>query len=72
MENLSLVKNINTSLILLEEADSCINEKRLDQVYRFFADDAAVILVTHRSVGQILTEYPNSRVVDMASKVKKA
>ncbi|MDE7203598.1 MAG: ABC transporter ATP-binding protein/permease [Lachnospiraceae bacterium] len=72
LENLSLVKNINTSLILLDEADSGINEKRLDQVYRFFADDAAVILVTHRSVGQILTEYPNSRVVDMASKVKKA
>ena len=72
LENLSLVKDINTLLILSDEADSGINEKRLDQVYRFFADDAAVILVTHRSVGQILAEYPNSRVVDMASKVKKA
>lgn len=63
LENLSLVKDMDTSLILLDEADSNINEKRLDQVYQFFAGDAAVILVTHKNIEQILTEYTDVKVI---------
>ena len=63
LENLSLVKDIDASLILLDEADSGINEKRLGQVYRFFAGDAAVIMVTHKNIEQILTEYTDVKVI---------
>ena len=63
LENLSLVKDMDASLILLDEADSGINEKRLDQVYQFLAGDAAVILVTHKNIEQILTDYTDVKVI---------
>lgn len=65
LENLSLVIGSGTPLILLDEADAGINERRLGEVYHFLAEEAAVVLVTHRSTKQILAAYPDVRVIDM-------
>ncbi|MCI8966825.1 MAG: ABC transporter ATP-binding protein [Lachnospiraceae bacterium] len=65
LENLSLVKDRDRALILLDEADANVNEKRLEQVYDLLASAGAVILVTHRGVGKILADHPAVKVVDM-------
>lgn len=63
--NLSMMRDVSSPLILLDEADASINHSRLDEVYQFLDSDATVILVTHRNTGHILQKYPNARLMHM-------
>lgn len=67
LENLSVMKSVPRPLILLDEADASINSSRLEEVYRFLDSDAAVILVTHRDIDQILRNHPKAKVVHLGS-----
>lgn len=62
LENLSLMEKTDSPILLLDEADASVNEKRLKRVYRFLESDATVILITHRDVGTITKEYPHVKV----------
>ena len=63
--NLSIMRDVSSPLILLDEADASINRNRLDEVYRFLNSDAAVILVTHRDTDRILLDYPNAKIIQI-------
>ncbi len=63
--NLSIMRDVSSPLILLDEADASINRSRLDEVYQFLDSDATVILVTHRNTAHILQHYPEARVIHM-------
>lgn len=65
LENLSLMKNVTSPLILLDEADSSVNQSRLGEVYQYLESDATVILVTHRDANDILINYPKAKVIRM-------
>ncbi len=68
MENLALMEGTESPLILLDEADASINERRVDEVYRFLKSDKTVILVTHRRLEDITKAYPDVRVVAMGQR----
>lgn len=63
LENLSMMKHVESPLILLDEADASINQSRLGEVYQYLDSGAAVILVTHRDTGEILQKYPKAKVM---------
>ncbi|MDE6221195.1 MAG: hypothetical protein K2G51_12365 [Lachnospiraceae bacterium] len=63
LENLSVMREVSSPLILLDEADASVNHSRLSEVYQFLDSDAAVILVTHRDTDKILRDYPQAKVV---------
>lgn len=57
LKNLSILNDIETPIIILDEADSNINEKRLNEIYRFLEKDKTIVIITHRDKEKILSKY---------------
>ncbi len=65
LKNLSILKDVKKSVILLDEADASINGERADEIYGYLDSRLTVLIVTHRDTDAVLAKYPNAKVISM-------
>lgn len=65
LKNLSMLKNVKKSVVLLDEADASINGERTGEIYGYLDSRLTVLIVTHRDISTVLAKYPDTKVISV-------
>lgn len=65
LKNVDMVCETTEPILLLDEPDTYISDKHIDEVYKSLGTDRTVIMVTHRDITAVQEKYPEVKVISI-------